>query len=229
MRKYHPRVGSILRIEYGIELVAGLQQYAETAPYAPAFEALNMALLTQHRARRELREPLLLARARLRFADLRTDRVIRQAFCAAKLADGGRRHAGPITAALFPRGLKPVVVAKGRAQLQPTKDLITRLTLARVGGIDDYRAEWLPKLKAARQDLEGVIAAYDAATEAHDQAFLLEKALREEHYVEIERIMGRVRTAFPRDRELQDSIFPEMEEERARNEPSESTEPPVSA
>jgi hypothetical protein len=208
MRLYHPTSGTILRHEYGVLLGAGLARYPQTTALAPDFIQLNDDLLTAHTARVALRKPLLLARANLRFVELDVDRCIRAAYRATQTADGGRRSAGPIASALFPEKLKPVIAPKGKKQLQPTIDLIDRLVRAKVPGIDAYRKEWLPKLQNAQKELEAAIAQYDAATAAHTVAFKDEKALRDQHYNEVDRIMGLVRAAFPRDKEMQDIIFP---------------------
>jgi hypothetical protein len=226
MRKYDPNVGTMPRVEYGICLVGGLQQFPETAPYAGPFEGLNDQLLAQHEKRVALRKPVLKARTSLRLVEYRVDRTIRAAWNAAKTADGGRRAAGPITSALFPEGLSPVINPKGRKQHQPTVDLIDRLALAKVPGIDEFRDEWMPFLGAALKDLEAAIAECEATAVAYGKAFKAEKALREQHYNEVDRVMGLVRAAFPRDRETQDVIFPpvdtagRMAEEDQGDEPS---------
>ncbi len=209
MRKYRSNAASTVRVEYGVELVAGLAQFAETAPAAVEFEKVNDALHAQHLARCALRTPLLRARAALRFVEHGVDQVIRSAARAAEIRDGGRR--GRITAALFPKGLRPVVVLPGRRQVKPTRELVLRLENTQLAGIDVYRAEWLPQLEAALAALLGAVAAYDDAIAAHKAAFQVEVALREAHHDALDRIVGVVRAAFPRDRATQDVIFPAPE------------------
>jgi hypothetical protein len=212
MRKYRPDVGSFLRYEYGVALVAGLSQFAETQPHAGKFDQMNKDLLAQHKKRLELREPLVLARTNVRFAELRVRRVIRGVHNAAKLADGNRRGPGPIATAIFPDGLQPVTRPSGQGQVKALKGLINRVTLAVVPGLDDLRTDELPKLVAAQKDIESALAQREAAKEAHDLAFAAEKALRDQHYLGVERLMGVVRAAFPRDREVQETIFPVLDD-----------------
>jgi hypothetical protein len=211
MKKYRSDSSTILRYEFGVELGAGLSQYPETQPRAVTFGKVNVALLAQYKARLDLREPLLLCRANMRFSCLRTKRAIRGLFNAAKQADGNRRGVGPIATALFPEGISPIVKPRGRNQMKPLKDLINRLALAKTAGIDDFRTEQLPKLQAAQKDFEAAIAQYDAAKEAHDLAFQAEKALRDQHYDEVESVIGFLRSTFPHDREVQETIFPPVD------------------
>lgn len=231
MRKYRSNASSIVRVEYGIELVAGLQHFAETATMAPDFANLNDELNTQHDKRRALRKPLLEARFLFRFTEHRVDQIIRTSARAAEMADGGRR--GAVMAIAFPEGLKAVVEPPGRAQIQPTRDLVDRLEHCKLPGIDAYRAEWLPKLKDALAQLEAAAATLDAARAAYLLAFKTERALRDAHAHAVDRLMGLVRAAFPRDRALQDLVFPVCDDPEAAEpieEPAPNTEPtPLSA
>jgi hypothetical protein len=210
MRNYRPSAATNIRVDFGVELVAGLRLFPETAANAAPFELLTDQLDDQHTARRALRKPLVKARCELRFANYRTDQTIRQAARAAEIADGGRR--GPIFDALFPDGLKPVVAPPGARQIAPTQALVDRLTKSKVAGIDTYRSEWLPKLTASLHDLELAAAAFDEARDAYNDAFETEIALRDQHRTEVDRLSGLVRAAFPHDREKQDLVFPVVEE-----------------
>lgn len=212
MRKYRHNVASTVRIEYGVELAAGLAQFPETAPAANDIKAVNDALGAQQDKRRALRVPVLETRAALRFAELGAERVIRSSLRAAEIEDGGRR--GRICAALFPKGLRPVVIPMGKRQVKPMKELIERLENTKLAGIDEYRVAWLPKLEAALANLESAVAAQLAALAAHDNAFKIELAFRDAHHDAVDKAIGVVRAAFPRDRELQDVIFPVVEETR---------------
>ena len=209
MRKYRIDASSTVRFEYGVELVAGLFHFPETAPIAGGFESLNDELAAQHRERITLRAPMLRARARMRLAEHHVDQMLRSAARAAEITDGGRR--GRIAGTLLPDGLKPVVAPRGRAQLKPTRELVERLAHAKVAGIEAYRSEWLPRLEAALARLEAAVGEYEGAQAAHREAFKIEVALREAHHDAVDRIMGQVRAAFPRDRAIQDLIFPAPE------------------
>ncbi|MRG91984.1 hypothetical protein [Polyangium spumosum] len=223
MRKYSHKAASDIRVEYGFELAAGLSQFPETAPAANDILAVTEALGAQQDKRRALRIPVLQSRAALRFAEVGAERVIRSALRAAEIEDGGRR--GRICACLFPRGIRPVVIPMGKRQVKPMKELVERLQNAKLSGIDAYRDAWSPKLEAALATLEGAVAAHLGALAAHDEAFKVELALRDAHHDAVDRAMGIVRAAFPRNRELQDVIFPIIEEGRKpKNEPAEELE-----
>ncbi|MDI1446998.1 hypothetical protein [Polyangium sp. 6x1] len=212
MRKYRQNVSSTVRFEYGVELAAGLSQFPETTAAANDIRAVNDALGAQQDKRRALRIPVVEARAALRFAELGAERVIRSSLRAAEIEDGGRR--GRICACLFPKGLRPVVIPMGKRQVRPLKELVERLQNAKLAGIDVYRAAWLPKLLCALGSLEAAVDAHLAALAAHDEAFQVELALRDAHHDAVDKVIGVVRAAFPRDRELQDVIFPVVEASR---------------
>ncbi|MDC3960426.1 hypothetical protein [Polyangium jinanense] len=212
MRKYRHNVSSTVRFEYGVELAAGLSQFPETAAAANDIRTVNDALGAQQDKRRALRIPVVETRAALRFAEFGAERVIRSSLRAAEIEDGGRR--GRICACLFPKGLRPVVIPMGKRQVKPLKELVERLQNAKLAGIDDYRAAWLPKLKAALSTLEAAVAAHLEALTAHDEAFKVELALRDAHHDAVDKVIGIVRAAFPRNRELQDVIFPVVEKSR---------------
>jgi hypothetical protein len=228
MRKYRSNASSIVRVEYGIELVAGLQQFPETAAMAPDFVKLNDELDAQHDKRRALRKPLLEARFLFRFTEHRVDQTIRTAARAAEMADGGRR--GKVTAIAFPDGLKVVVDPPGRAQIQQTRDLVDRLEVCCKPAVDAYRAEWLPKLKDALAQLEAAANAHDAARAAYLMAFKTERALRDAHVDAVDGLMGLVRAAFPRNRVLQDLVFPVVDDAESAeplDEPAPAPEAPA--
>ncbi|MDI1432771.1 hypothetical protein [Polyangium sorediatum] len=214
MRKYRSNVSSAVRLEYGIELAAGLSQFPETTAAANEIRAINDALGAQEDKRHALHVPVIETRAALRFAKLSAERVIRTSLRAAEIADGGRR--GRICACLFPKGLRPVVLPMGKRQVKPLKELVERLQNAHVAGIDAYRAVWTPKLDAALATLEATVDAHVTALAAHDEAFQVELALRDAHHDAVDKVIGIVRAAFPRDRDLQDVLFPIVEASRRR-------------
>jgi len=216
MRKYRSNASSIVRVEYGVELAAGLAQYPETNPIAAEVEAVNDDLEGAHEKRRSLRRPMIATRAKLRSTEHRVDQVLRSAFRAAEIEDGGRR--GRIAMALFPKGLRPVVSPRGKGQVEPTAALVERLEMSKLAGIDAYRATWLPKLQSALAELEAAAAAHDASRAAHQVAFKAEVALRDAHLDMVDRVMGLVRAAFPRDPVLHDVIFPALDEVGAKDE-----------
>jgi hypothetical protein len=208
MRRYRLGVDSPTRFEYGLELVEGLRAFPATAALAPGFEQLNDELDASYEARRDRRKSLMKARAALRVREYQTDQVIRSLSRAAEIADGGRR--GLLHEALFPEGLSPVVAPSGARQAKPTEELISRFGKTRVAGVEPLRAEWQPKLQAALADLKDAIGVYAAAQQAHRDAFGDELSLREEHERSIDKLMGLVRSQFPKDRRRQDVIFPRV-------------------
>ncbi|MDC0745393.1 hypothetical protein [Polyangium mundeleinium] len=209
MRKYRGNASSDVRVEYGVELETGLAQFPETTATALDIRTINDALDDQHEKRRALRISIVKTRATARFAEYSAERVIRSALRAAEIEDGGRR--GRIRAAVFPKGSTPIVTPKGRAQVKPMQDLLDRIEHAKVAGIEGYRNTWLPKLGAALAGLEAALAAHEEALAAYGDAFKTELALRDAHHDAVDRAMGMVRAAFPRDRERQDVIFPVLE------------------
>jgi hypothetical protein len=226
MRKYHGTASSSARFQYGVELHAGLAQFPETADAAADVLAVNDALHAQFQKRLGLVVPVVKTRAALRFAEYHVDSVLRSAFHAAQIEDGGR--SGRVCQAVFPEGIREVTRPAGRGQVKPTKDVIERLKLAKVAGVDDYRQVWLPKLESALEQLEGSIAAHEAATLAHQDAFAEERALREAHHETVDKVIGMVRAAFPRDRNMQDVIFPVAQRNRARVAETDEDEGPES-
>ncbi|MDC3952632.1 hypothetical protein KEG38_02190 [Polyangium jinanense] len=210
MRKYRSNASSTVRYEYGVELAAGLSSFPEMASAAADIQTINEALAVQHDKRHALHVPVIRTRAALRFGEYSVERVIRLALRAAEMEDGGRR--GRICASVFPKGSRPILAPVGKRQVKPLRELVERLANSKVVGIDAYRAAWLPKLQAALASFEAAVAAHLSALTAHDEAFKLEVALREAHHDTVDRIMGQVRAAFPRDRVTQDVIFPAVEE-----------------
>jgi hypothetical protein len=206
MRKYRKSASSAVRVAYGIELAEGLRQFPETAHLADSFAAMNEALAAQLDKRLGLEKPLAEARVRLRFAEYHADQCIRSAARAAEIADGGRR--GRIAAAVFPEGLTPVVAPTGRRQIEPMRELVGNLEHSRLPSLDAYRAEWQPRLAESLARLEDAAAAFHAASDAVARAFAEETALREVHEHEVDRVIGLVRAAFPRDKVRQDLVFP---------------------
>jgi hypothetical protein len=211
MRKYRATAATPARLDYGIELVAGLKLFPETAGLAPAFETLNNELDVAHENRRAKRKPLVMARVSVRFANYMVDQTIRSAGKAAEIADGGRRAI--IFKAAFPEGVGRVVAPAGKRQIAPTEQLIERITKSKAAGMDAYRAEWLPKLDAALKSLKTAAEAYTAAYTAYVSEFATELALRQAHFVAVDQLMGQVRAAFPGDKAKQDLAFPVMEDE----------------
>lgn len=222
MRKYRSNASSAVRFVYGVELVAGLSRFSETAPAANDIEDINDALDAQHQKRLALRVPVVKSRAAARFAEYDAERAIRLAVRSAEMEDGGRR--GRICAAVFPKGATPILTPKGKGQVKALKELVDRLDVTKVAGIDAYRAAWLPKLKTTLEALQTALDAYAEAQAAHDDAFRIELALRDAHHDAVDKAMGQVRAAFPRDRAVQDVIFPIPDDEPKEAKEADSAE-----
>jgi hypothetical protein len=224
MRNYRSDASSTVRFEYGVALARGLSHFEETQPLAEPFSALNGELFDQQEVRARLRRPLLEARQDLRFANYTVDAAIRSFHRTCEIADGGRR--GPITTAAFPDGVSTVVAPAGAKQVKPLKDLIDRVTTSRAGGVAALRDAELPKLHAAITTLETSVAAYEAARRAYYEAFTTELAIRDDHRLAVDRLMGQVRATFPGDRERQDVIFPDVDVAKGRGEGGDTDPPP---
>jgi hypothetical protein len=210
MKKYRISADTPIRTDYGIGLVAGLGFFPETQGFASSFKQVNDELDAAYTARRATRKPLLEKSAVFRFAHYSTDQTIRMVHRASEIADGGRR--GPITIALFPDGLGPVVAPYGTRQIKPTEDLIDRLTRCNLAGVDAFRTEWKPKLDASLASLKNTAADHQGARDNYLDAFRAELALRNEHYLSVDKLMGLVRAAFPGDRAKQDLVFPVIDD-----------------
>lgn len=211
MRKYRRDAATPARVDFGNELVAGLLLFPETSPAAPAVEAVTDELEAAFVERRRLRKALVRARAGLRLGNYVCDQTLRGFHSALKIADGGRE--GPLTKAMYPGGLTPVVAPGGSRQAKPTKDFIDRLTKCRQSGIDGPRAEWQPRLAAALAGLETALAVHGTALDADAGAYRTEVALREDHFLTVDKTAGLVRAAFPGDRARQDVVFPQVEDD----------------
>lgn len=226
MRGYRTSAGTETRLDYGLELAAGLQLFSETAPLAPGFEATNAGLEAAHTTRRAKRAPRVTARVALRLANYEMDQTIRSCGKAAEIADGGRR--GAVFNVLFPQGVGPVVAPAGAQQIKPTEDLLSRMTKSKNAAVMAFAKEWQPKLEASLQKLRDAATVHSDARKAYLDAFKDEIALREEHKDAVDRLMGQVRAAFPRDRVKQDLVFPVMDEESGSG-AEESPEAPEAA
>jgi hypothetical protein len=222
VRKYRGSADSPTRIDFGVELLAGLNFFPETKGYAASFQQLNDDLDAAYTARRAARKPLLEKRAAFRFAHHSTDQTIRMTHRAAEIADGGRR--GPLTETLFPDGLGPVVAPFGTRQIKPTEALVDRLTRCKLPAADAFRTEWKPKLDASLAALSAAAKDQQEARDAYLNAFRAEVALRDEHYMAIDKLMGLVRAAFPRDRARQDLVFPVLDEDSESGSSGEGSE-----
>lgn len=210
MRNYRTSAGTDVRVDYGTELVEGLKLFPETTPLATDIEALTASLEGAATARKALRKPLVKARVALRLANYLADQEIRSCGKAAEIADGGRR--GPVFDALFPDGVGPVVAPAGARQIKPTEKLLERLTSSKNAAVIAFAQTWQPKLAAVLAKLQAAADSHEAARKADAAAFVEETALREEHAHTVDKLMGAVRAAFPRDRAKQDLLFPVVEE-----------------
>lgn len=207
MRNYRRSAATDVRLDYGVALVRGLSNFDKTLPYASGFKALNDGLRVQYDARVALRIPWLEARQDVRFENLNTDDHLRMLQAAAKIADGGR--IGPISKAVFRDGLTVAIAPAGASQLPALNQVIDDLRNARVEGIDAFRDAEMPKLEAQRDKLETAVTAYQSARDAYNNAFAVEKGMRDEHRLAVDSLMGAVREAYPGDKRRQNIIFPD--------------------
>lgn len=227
MQRYREDAGSPTRIDYGFGLVVGLQAFQETSNLAPTFEQVNNDLADAYDERIERRKPLVKARFGLRFANHQIDQTTRMIHGAAQIADGGRK--GPITEALFPEGLTPEIRPKGAAQIKPSEELLGRFAKSKLAAVADLGATWVPRLAADLAALRSAAETHKNANDAYVDAFKTELAERAEHARQVDRVMGLVRAAFPRDKARQDLVFPEVERGSGGGDDDLDEAPPVDA
>ncbi|MBI4614874.1 MAG: hypothetical protein HY720_14780 [Planctomycetes bacterium] len=226
MKMYAKNASSVVRVEFGWLLIALLRAFDVTAKIADWFERLNDRLEDASMVTRAKKKLLKKAMAALRVAEVLVHRTGRSLATAAESADGGRQ--GPIYNILFPEGLTAVVHPSGRNQLQPAEELVTRMKNSTHPGVVPFREEWLARIEGAVNALASGVAAYEQAADDYDAAFQTELALREEHYRSVDEVRGRIRAAFPGDREMQNAVFPESRPRRATPSGGEgSGEPPT--
>lgn len=211
MRKYRPTAASPVRVDFGVELDAGLRHFPETTVYAADFEKLNNDLFAQYLVRLGARKPMVAARVPVRFANFEADRVIRACAHAAEEADGGK--GGPIFKSILKDGLNAAVKPDGVQQIPATQTVIKDMNESAAYGIDAFRTAWLPRLQDALAVLQKAADVLEARRKDYLAAFSDENALRNQHRTAIERLQGQVRTAFPGNTALQDLVFPEPDDE----------------
>jgi hypothetical protein len=227
MRKYRSNADSITRVDFGVDVIEALRGFTETTAVGDALEKVNENLDASFEARRKQRKPWMRSRAKLRIVEYKLELTIRSSHKAAQLADGGR--SGAITDIGFPEGVTPVTVPTGDKQTKTVEDLMSRIQSVKGEGADAYRKEWHPKLKAALAAFTEAQSAYEAARKAYYTAFTEELTLRDDHERQIERAMGQVRAAFPKDTARQNLIFPKAArstDEDAEEVTDEITNPP---
>lgn len=208
MRKYRKNAATQVRTDYGIDLVEGLNAFPETASFSAGLAQRNDALDAAFATRQLARRPLVKARAKVRISNFLADSELRAYSRACELADGGRR--GPVFDAAFPAGLVEVVAPVGKAQAAATKTLIDRVTQSKLAGLAALNGQWLPRLQAAHDRIAAAGQEYQSALQRYQTAFGEEVALRDDHALLVDTLMGQVRATFPNDRDRQDAIFPDV-------------------
>lgn len=225
MKKYNPKANSPARVDYGTELCAGLARFPETAPLATDMASLDDQLFAQYLARLGTRKSLVNARVALRFADYDADQTLRGLARACEEADGTK--GGPIFKSVFKDGLTAAVRPEGARQIPATEKIAKNLAESAVPGADAIRATWAPKVDGALTALSDAAAAQKAAKKAYDDAFSAEVALRNQHWIAVDRVQGQVRAAFPGNPAKQDLVFPELDD--TRDEPAAPADVPKAA
>jgi hypothetical protein len=145
-------------------------------------------------------------RAALRFAEYQVDSVLRELWRATEVADGGRR--GTLSAALFPDGLLAVIAPSGVKQIEPTALFLERFAELRTPGVDALREQYRPRIDQALLALRNTALAHQTLTTTISSLHARELVLRDEHDLALDRTIGLVRAAYPRDSAIQRVIFP---------------------
>lgn len=208
MRKYGENASSQVRIQYGYELEASLSQEPQLASTASIVRSQTAALESAYEARVKAERAMVQPKVQVRFADWRVDGTVRLVAKTAELADGGKR--GPISRGLLPDGMSPLVAPVGTAQLQTTKDFVLRAKACTVPGAEKVCAETLPRVEEAMGQLETAMKARQAAEAVYVSARAAEVAAQQDHELMIEKVMGLVRSTFPKERARWDLIFPSV-------------------
>jgi len=224
MRKYRINAASPARVDYGVELCAGLRRFSETSALADDFETLNDALFAQYLARLAARKPMVAARVPVRIGNYDADQALRACAHAAEEADGCK--GGPIFKSVFKQGLGPAVKPNGAAQIPATEAVIDDMKKSAAHGVDAFRAAWLPKIQASLAPLQKAAGDLEARRKDYLAVFGDEVALRNQHWTAVDRLQGQVRAAFPGNSAKQDLVFPEPDEEAAAHPDAPEPAPP---
>jgi hypothetical protein len=227
VKKYHPKAGTPTRIDYGTELCSGLARFLETAPLVPDLDKLDDQLFAQYLARLATRKPLVTARVDLRFANYATDQTLRGLASNCEELDGMK--GGPLFKSVFKEGLTAAVRPNGAAQVPATEKIVKNLAESASPGADTLRGDWTVKLDKSLDALRTAAATYKAAQKATADAFSDERALRNQHWMMVDRIQGQVQAAFPGNPAKQDLVFPEPDDERDEPKAPEEAAKPAKA
>lgn len=206
MQAYRRQATSEQRLEYGTELGFGLRCFSDTEALGKVIDEQNTALEQAWLEREKVQREGIASRAQLRFADWSWDQLVRMVSRIAQIADGGAP--GPISRALFPEGVTAEVAPTGPNQLKSATAFIERFRASKHPGVEKLREEWLPKLAAARDRYEAALEARGAVSARLSQARLAEQAARDDHLLAVDKLMGQVRAAFPKDKARWAVIFP---------------------
>jgi hypothetical protein len=209
MRKYNRNASSPARVAYGMEVSEGLRFFPETGDLAAPFATLTTQLETIYLERVARERALVPIRARVRFANYAFDVAVRGAAKTAEIADNGKK--GALYKTLFPEGLGAVVLPSGEGQAKAGRKFVEMLTQSKAPGADQVRDQWLGKLTDAQGGLEESLGARAAAYADVAKARAVEDAAKEDHELAVERVMGQLRTIFPRDRARWDVVFPSVQ------------------
>lgn len=215
MAMYRESANSEKRLDWGTELAIGVRQFDETKGLEPSILESNASLRTAHEARRAARQPLLEARVELRLAGYAFDQAVRSFVRQAIVADGGK--AGPITKAVAPQGITPIIAPRGRRQIPVAQKFVSDVAASKAAGVRELRIAAFAPVEAAFERLVAAGAAYEAAQSAYLSAFTVELAERAAHRTHMKHCVAMIRAAFPDDRERQRVVLPDADEPRVRS------------
>jgi hypothetical protein len=206
-----------------MEVSEGLRFFEETTDLATPFATLTTQLESIYLERMAKERALIPVRAKVRFANYSFDAAVRGAAKTAEIVDGGKK--GALYATLFPEGLGAVVMPSGEGQAKIGRKFVDRLTESKVPGADKVRDQWLGKLQDAQGGLQDSLAARAAGYEALAKVRAVEYAAKEDHELAVERVMGQLRTIFPRDKARWDVVFPSVSTRSSSSDDSEDAGP----
>jgi len=206
MKMYSMSSASPVRIRFAAEAAAAVRQFPETQPLADVILQQNGELQKRYDAVVAAENAMVEKRVALRFAGWTLDQSIRLFHNGAVMLDGGKP--GKLTEALFPAGLTVEVTPSGESQIAATDKLSARAKACRTPGAEKLVAERLAAIESGLENYRTALEVRNEGTRALYAARAAEDAAQNDHALAMDKVMGAIRTAFPRDRARWDVIIP---------------------
>jgi hypothetical protein len=200
------------------------RQFPEEAELNLAADKLGEATLLLATKQQELEQRLLELVARrvtLKWTDWTADRVARGVLNAAEAHDG--KKGGPMAAEVAPNGITPIVKPLGSKEVAELRKLELRLTA--LTGRWEAAAAQLALVVRAREAYEAALSAREEGYSAVGLARAQRDLAKEDFLDAFAEFSGRVKTRFPRDREMQQMFFDSERESSGVSKDDDDSEP----